>query len=74
MTFADQHIRISGACTVVTGRSFAPQILNATSFPSPSPARNVTSQGGTFYILTDHSLEIWSDQALPKPPRRAPAR
>ncbi|HYS55782.1 MAG TPA: hypothetical protein VER58_18635 [Thermoanaerobaculia bacterium] len=74
VTFADQHIRISGACTVVTGRSFAPQILHATSFPSPSPARNVAVQGGTFYILTDHSLEIWSDQALPKPARRAPAR
>ena len=74
VTYADQHIRASAACTVFTGRTFAPQILNTAAFASPSPARSLAAQGGTFYILTDHSLEIWSDQPLPKPARRAPAR
>jgi len=30
-------------------------------------------QNGAFYILTDHSLEIWNG-GLPRPARRAPAR
>ncbi|HEX9502372.1 MAG TPA: hypothetical protein VGA10_12035, partial [Thermoanaerobaculia bacterium] len=79
VTFADQHVRVSGSCGVVTGRTFGPMVLSlmpasTTAFPSPSPARSVAVQGGTFYILTDHSLEIWSNTSLPKPARRAPAR
>jgi hypothetical protein len=65
----------SDGSTVVTGRTFAPMLLgSAAAFASPSPARSLAVQGNTFYILTDHSLEIWSDQPLPRPPRRAPAR
>jgi hypothetical protein len=80
VTFADQHVRIDGNCAIVTGRSFAPQLFTlpqwtaAPSFATPSAARVLASQPGTFYILTDHSLEIWSTMPLPKPARRAPAR
>ena len=80
VTFADQHVRIDGNCAIVTGRTFAPQLFTlpqwtpASSFSSPSPARMLAAQPGTFYVLTDHSLEIWSTGPLPKVPRRAPAR
>ncbi|MDQ6801447.1 MAG: hypothetical protein M3041_11470 [Acidobacteriota bacterium] len=78
VTYADQHVRVSGFCGIVTGRTFGPVVLSlmqglATSFPSPSPARSVAVRNGVFYILTDHSLEIWNG-SLPRPARRAPAR
>ena len=80
VTSVDQHVRIDGNCAIVTGRSFAPQLFTlpqwtpVSSFSSPSAGRMLAAQPGTFYILTDHSLEIWSTGPLPKPPRRAPAR
>jgi hypothetical protein len=78
VTFADQHVRVSGFCGIVTGRTFGHMVLSllqtmANSVPSPSPARSVAVQNGVFYILTDHSLEIWNG-GLPRPARRAPAR
>ena len=80
VTFVDQHVRINGSCAIITGRSFGPQLFNlpqwtpATSFGTPSAARAIAAQPGTFYVLTDHSLEIWSSAPLPKPARRAPGR
>ena len=78
VTIADQHLRVNGVCGVMTGRTFGPMVLSlsqpsTTAFPSPSPARSLAFQNGVFYILTDHSLEIWNG-FLPLPPRRAPAR
>ncbi len=76
----DEHIRIDGNCAIVTGRDSSPQLFTlpqftqADSFGTPSTARTVAAQPGVFYVLTDHSLEIWSTTPLPKPPRRAPAR
>lgn len=81
VTYADQRVRIDGNCAVVTGRSFGPTLYSvgtqwtAQSSPSsPSAARAIAMKPGTMYILTDHSLEIWSTSPLPKPPRRPPAR
>lgn len=77
--YADQRVRSDGGCSVVTGRSFAPQLYttanpaawsSAGSFDSPSLVRSVATIPGTMYLLTDHSLEVWSTSALPKPPRR----
>jgi len=79
-TTPDERIRIDGNCAIVTGRSASPQLYSlpqftaATSFATPTTARSVASQPGAFYVLTDNSLEIWSTSALPKPPRRHPAR
>jgi hypothetical protein len=76
----DEHIRIVGNCAIVTGRDSSPQLFTlppftpSTSFMTPSTSRMVVSQPGTFYVLTDHSLEIWSTAPLPKAPRRPPAR
>ena len=76
----DEHIRIDGNCAIITGRDSTPQLFTlpqfapATSFVTPSTARMVSWQPGTFYVLTDHSLEIWAMASLPKPPRLHPAR
>jgi hypothetical protein len=78
VTFADQHLRIDGGCAALTGRSFAPQLFSqwtrAPSFSTPSPARSIAVQPGTFYFLTDHSLEVWSTHSLPKPGRMRAVR
>lgn len=80
VTIADQHLRIDGNCAALTGRTFAPEQFTlpqwapATSFPTPATAHFIAVVPGTFYVLTDDSLEIWSDAPLPKPPRRPPAR
>jgi len=80
VTSADQHLRIDSGCAAVTGRSLAPELFTtspwipSTSFAAPSPVRSLASQEGTFYFLTDHSLEIWSTHALPKSPRQRAVR
>jgi hypothetical protein len=77
VTYPDQRVRIDGNCAVVTGRSFGPTLYSvgpqwsAQSSPSsPSAARAIAIKPGTMYILTDHSLEIWSTSPQPKPARR----
>ena len=78
--FFQKHIRIDGNCAIVMGRDFSPQLFTlpqftpSTSFATPSASRMIAAQSGAFYVLTDHSLEIWATSPLPKAPRRPPAR
>ena len=83
VTYIDQHLRIDGGCATLTGRGFSPQLFTvgspaawtaAPSFPVPSPARSLASVAGTIYVLTDHSLEVWSAQPLTAPGRRRATR
>jgi hypothetical protein len=82
VTYVDQHLRGDGSCLALTGRQFSPQFLNgAPAIASPVPAiaspaagRFVATQPGTFYFLTDYSLEIWSVKPLALPPRHHAAR
>lgn len=80
VTFADQQIRIDGNCTVVTGRSFAPQtyatngFTASTTFATPAAVKSIASTPGRLYVLTDYSLEIWSTTPLAKPARRRTAK
>jgi hypothetical protein len=82
VTYVDQHLRADGGCVALTGRQFSPQFLNgAPAIASPAPAiaspaagRFVATQPGTFYFLTDYSLEIWSTKPLSLPPRHHAAR
>jgi len=82
VTYVDQHLRGDGSCLALTGRQFSPQFLNgAPAIASPVPAiaspaagRFVATQPGTFYLLTDYSLEIWSVKPLALPPRHHAAR
>ena len=81
MTFVDQRVRTANGCGVVSGRAADVTLYalpaftaNATQFPSPSTVRSLAQLGSTFYLLTDHSLEIWSSAPMPPLPRKRPTR
>jgi hypothetical protein len=75
VTYIDQHLRGDGACIAITGRQFSPQFLTGTpAIASPAAGRFIATQPGTFYFLTDYSLEIWSTKALTLPPRHHATR
>lgn len=79
VTYADQRVRIDGGCLAMTGRQYSPQLFTTAmaplpSFATPSPARSISSQPGRIYVLTDHSLQIWSAAPLPVPVKRRAAR
>ena len=72
-----QQIRIDSGCALVTGRGENPELYalpafdTATPFALPSSARRVVIQGDRVFILTGHSLEVWSRAAAGNPRRRA---
>jgi hypothetical protein len=75
VTYVDQHLRADGACIALTGRQFSPQFLTGSpSIASPAAGRFIATQPGTFYFLTDYSLEIWSTKPLPPAPRHRASR
>ncbi len=75
VTYVDQHLRTDGACVALTGRQFSPQFLPGTpAIAAPAAGRFVGSQPGTFYFLTDYSVEIWSTKPLPPAARHHAAR
>jgi len=75
VTYVDQHLRGDGACVAITGRQFSPQFLTGSpAIASPATGRFVATQPGTFYFLTDDSIEIWSTKPLPPAPRHRAAR
>jgi hypothetical protein len=75
VTYVDQHLRADGNCIALTGRQFSPRFLTGSpSIASPAAGRFVATQPGTFYFLTDYSVEIWSTKPLPPTERRRAAR
>jgi hypothetical protein len=75
VTYVDQHLRADGTCVALTGRQFSPQFVSGTpTIASPAAARFIAWQPGTFYFLTDDSLEIWSTKSLPQPARHHATR
>ncbi|MHB0970400.1 MAG: hypothetical protein ACYC7A_17540 [Thermoanaerobaculia bacterium] len=79
--YDDQQLRIDGDCALVTGRTYAPLLFRITgpltwesaAAPSvPAPAKVQFSGGGTRFILTDYSLELWRATAVPL--RKRPVR
>jgi len=82
VTFVDQRVRVAGGCGIVSGRapdatlyttaSPAAWTASAAQFPAPSTVRSLAQLGSTFYVLTDHSLEIWSNAPLAPLPRKRP--
>jgi hypothetical protein len=82
VTYIDQHLRGDAGCVAITGRQFSPQFLNGSpaiaspvpAIASPAAGRFVATQPGTFYFLTDYSLEIWSTKPLALPPRHHASR
>jgi hypothetical protein len=81
--YADQVLRmVSSDCAIVAGRAFRPQ-LHLLASPSvwslaetpsvPSPVRSIAIRDDFVYLLTDHSLEVWSlnpPTSRPRPVRR----
>ncbi|HSY50344.1 MAG TPA: hypothetical protein VLC46_16145 [Thermoanaerobaculia bacterium] len=75
VTYVDQHLGADGACVALTGRQFSPMFLTGTPpVASPAAGRFIATQPGTFYFLTDYSLEIWSTKPLPPSARKRAAR
>jgi hypothetical protein len=73
--YGDQRLRGTAPCLLVSGRN-ANTVYSAAnptawtsalSFAPPSFVRGASSVPGTFYLLTDHSLEVLSTAPLAKP-------
>ncbi|MDQ3279809.1 MAG: hypothetical protein M3Q69_00180 [Acidobacteriota bacterium] len=79
---AAQRIRISETCAILTGRAEAPELYStatwtaASSFEVPSNVRSIAlDANGHVFLLTAHSLEIWSNvPAAGAPSRRRSVR
>jgi hypothetical protein len=70
VTYVDQHLRADGSCIAITGRQFSPQFTTGSpTIASPAAGRFLATQPGTFYFLTDYSVEIWSTKPLVVPLR-----
>jgi hypothetical protein len=79
--YNDQLLRISGECALVTGRAFSPSLFrvagplawDSAGAPAvPAAAKSQFTGGGTTFVLTDYSLELWRAAAVPA--RKRPAR
>ncbi len=79
LPYIAQMVRIDGGCALVSGRWLQPRLFSTAtanqwiqvpSPESPSPVRSVEQSEGSFHLLTDQSVEVWS--RLPLPARRHP--
>ena len=68
---APANMAIDGDCAVVTGRADNPQLFSTpswaastTQFTVPSTVKVIAQQPGHLFLLTDHSIEVWTT-ALP---------
>ncbi|HEY0143523.1 MAG TPA: hypothetical protein VGF48_21720 [Thermoanaerobaculia bacterium] len=72
-----QRLRIDGNCAVVSGRGASPELFtlpawsSAPSSETPSVVRSIAVEGGKLFVLTDHSLEMWSELTGSTPKKRA---
>ena len=72
----EQRIRIMDGCAVIVGRGDSaellstPSLVRVSSVPLPSTVRDAVLKGGSFFALTDHSLEWWSAASPVRPARR----
>ena len=76
----NQQIRTDGDCLIVTTRAANPETFHAATlapatgtFDVPSPVRSLAVTAGHAFILTGHSVEIWSSVA-PLPKKRRAVR
>jgi len=83
VSYLDQRVHVIGDGAVVTGRSFSPEVyvIGAPTawFPAETPGsraaavRSSLKRGEFLYLLSDYSVEIWSEEGMEKP-RRRPVR
>ena len=76
----NQQIRVDGDCLIVTARGANPETYHAAtlapvagSFEVPSTVRSLAVTPGRAFLLTGHSLEVWSSIA-PVPKKRRAVR
>lgn len=75
-----QQIRIEGNCAVITARGPQPLTFDATTWTPatshevPVNVRSVAQQPGRLFLLTTHSLEVWSTLPPVAPGRRRAVR
>lgn len=75
-----QQLRISGNCAVITGRSAAAELYALPAWtagtPSdmPSTVRSTALSANGLYLLTEHSIEVWTTTAPTAPPKRRATR
>lgn len=80
LTYRDQTVVVTGACAFIGGRTFSPrafEIMGPAEWQPrqvpdvPSPVREIIAEGSRLYLLTAHSVEVWTVEAPPS--RRRPA-
>ncbi|HEX8171538.1 MAG TPA: hypothetical protein VF824_13450 [Thermoanaerobaculia bacterium] len=73
----DARLAIDGRCAIVTGRGPNPEQYTLPSWTPaapvevPSTVRAVAVENGRAYLLTDHSLEVWSSRPQTPQKRRS---
>jgi hypothetical protein len=77
-TATQQQIEIAGSCAIVIGRKDNPEMLDPVTITGASPlievpstARSLAAQGSRLYVLTEHSIEVWSPVQPPAVRRRS---
>ena len=74
------RMRIDRNCAVVTGRGTAAELYSlpawtpAGTIDLPSTVRAIAVQPPRLFLLTDHSVEVWTSAPVPSPARRRSAR
>ena len=76
--YSDQRLRGESPCMLLSGRNANTIYLTSNTeawtpgvvINAPSFVRSAAYVSGTFYLLTDHSLEVYSTSPLPKTPKR----
>jgi len=78
-TYSDQHILVAGGCGVVTGRAAAPALYSVPSLASagsiavPGNVKSIAASDNVVYVLTEDSVEIWSNGTPGTAPRHRAA-
>ena len=70
-----QQIETANDCVIVIGHGDNPRFIGATNtIDVPSTPRSVAVQDDRVFILTEHSIEVWSVTAPPQTNRRRSTR
>jgi len=77
---ASGDMAIEGDCAVVTGRAESPQLYRLPSWTlapvqltAPSTVKSIAQQAGKLFLLTEHSVEVWTTAPPPTAGKRRAA-
>lgn len=70
-----QQIEAAGDCAIAIGHGDNPRLLGATNtIDGPSTPRSLAVQDDRVFVLTEHSIEVWTGAAPPQTNRRRSTR